>query len=101
MSNKLIWITNVLITKIYKEYSDKYILITSTNDDFDINDINIDDIILYKYTTKTYICLGKVISIDGKKIAIQKFHDLYMSNKRNHSKSKMIELLSELNYLLI
>lgn len=89
MPSNLIWIKNTLTTKIYKNFPDKYILIYSrNNDDFNDDDINIGDIILYRHTPKTYVRLGKVISIQNKKIAIEKLLDL-----GNHSKSKLMELL--------
>lgn len=85
MSNNLIWITNVLTTKIYKEFPDKYVLITA----LDTDDFNINDIILYRRTPKTYIRLGKVIAVKNKKIIIHKLADV-----GNHSKPKMIKILS-------
>lgn len=96
MTNNLVWIKNTLTTKIHKEFPDKYILITThtRNDDFDINDIAVNDVMLYKHTPKTYIVLGKVISANHNKIAIQKT----MPGLGNHSASKIKELLSKQEY---
>jgi hypothetical protein len=88
MENKLVWITNTLTTKIFKEFSDKYILYTIENI---ANGISIGDIIIYRWMdSKTYICLGKVISCRNKKIAIQKMEEL----GNHYTKSKMLKLLS-------
>lgn len=91
MENNFIWIKNNLITKIYKDFPDKYILITSKNNDFDINNLILGNIVIYRYSPKKYIILGKVISTKNKKIVIEKIY----SDFGCHSKSKMIEILSE------
>ena len=91
----MIFINNILTTKIYRKFPDKYVLITaSINDDFNINNININDIILYRHTSKTYNCLGKVISVKNNKIIIQRSN--ITDNLGNHSKSKIIKLLEEI-----
>lgn len=88
---KLIWVNDTLVTKIHRNLPGKYILITAPiNSDFDIKDINVDDIILYKQSPKTFICLGKVISVQNRKIAIEKLPDL----AGIQSRSKMIENIS-------
>lgn len=92
--SKVIWVKDTLVTKIHKRFSEKYILITSPipNSDFDINDVHTNDIIMYKQSPKTFICLGKVISVQNKKIAIEQIPNLVGI----HSRAKMIEQLSTL-----
>jgi len=90
---KLIWVKDTLVTKIHRNLPGKYILITAPiNSDFDITDVNTNDIIMYKQSPKTFICLGRVISVQNKIIAIEK-----MPNVAGiHSRAKMIEKISTL-----
>lgn len=83
----IIWITNNLTTKIDRDFPDKYILVTV--DKKLIDSIKVNDIIVYRWTPRTYVRLGKVISVKNKKIVVMKLNDL-----GNHSKSKMLELIS-------
>ena len=78
----LVWITNILTTKIDKDFYDKYILITV--DKSLMETIKVNDTIFYKMTPRTYVRLGKVISVKDKKIVVMK-----MDNLGNHSKSKI------------